>query len=313
MSRYLPTEVFELDPAKPAHKPERRALLDLRGWMFLGMGLAGILTVALIVTADESYAGIDGMRAVRAFVPENEQDRPDIKNIPFLGGIVAVIHDAAPDFFAPTPDAVGSDPQPVVLPGPPSPQPANSPSSSASPTPSGAPAVQPSASTPPPSATTSPVPSSPTPTPTSSGATPALTATPSPTVAPNLSITTDRGATAVVNLADLTPGDSMDRTITVQNAGNLAFRYTVSASQTSSTLLWTDPVDGLQLTVKTAGGSVLYAGPLSGLGTLAGPTILAPGTTELLRYTFAFPTTAGNTFQGLVQDLTLVFDATEYP
>ena len=86
----------------------------------------------------------------------------------------------------------------------------------------------------------------------------------------------------------------MARTITVQNSGSVAFRYTVSATQTASTRLWTDPVDGLQLTVRTAGGAVLYAGPLAALGSLAGPTILAPGTTELLAYTVDFPATASN-------------------
>jgi hypothetical protein len=105
----------------------------------------------------------------------------------------------------------------------------------------------------------------------------------------------------------------MTRTITVLNRGSLAFRYTVSASRTASTLLWTDTTDGLQLTVSTSAGAVLYAGPLSGLGALAGPTTLAPGTNELLRYTFDFPASAPNAFQGLVQDLTLVFDAVEFP
>jgi len=117
----------------------------------------------------------------------------------------------------------------------------------------------------------------------------------------------------LVDLTDLVPGDSVDRTITVLNTGTLAFRYAVSASQTASTALWTDPTLGLQLTVRTSGGAVLYAGPLSGLGVLAGPTTLAPGGTELLRYTFDFPASASNTFQGLVQDLTLVFDAVQFP
>ena len=105
----------------------------------------------------------------------------------------------------------------------------------------------------------------------------------------------------------------MTRTITVVNSGSLAFRYSVSATRSASTLLWTDTNDGLQLTVSTSTGTVLYAGPLSGLASLGGPTTLAPGTTELLRYTFDFPATAPNSFQGLVQDLTLVFDAIQFP
>ena len=138
-------------------------------------------------------------------------------------------------------------------------------------------------------------------------------ATPTPTPAPILAITTDRDGIAAVDLTGLVPGDSVERTITVQNTGNVAFRYTVSATQTASTLLWTDTTNGLQLVVRTSGGTTLYTGPLSGLGTLACPTTLAPGTTELLRYTFYFPGNASNAFQGLVQDLALVFDAIEFP
>jgi hypothetical protein len=327
MSRYLPNEVFELEPAPKGPDRRRRAWgLDLRAWLFLGMGLAGILTVALIVTADNVYADIDSMRGVSASVPRPED--PPITKIPFLGGFISAIHDVAPGFFAPSPDSVQQPPQS-------SSRPASSPSSSPSPAVSVVPAAQlPVSTTPPPASTASPSPTSSaspsapvsgpsaTPVPTSP---PAPTATPtsaptaspspspSPTAAPPLAISIDRGATAVFDLAHLVPGDSMARSITVQNTGSLAFRYTVSATQTASTLLWTDAADGLQLTVRTAGGAVLYAGPLSGLGFLAGPSVLAPGATELLSYTVDFPVTALNVFQGLNQDLVLVFDAIQFP
>ena len=65
--------------------------------------------------------------------------------------------------------------------------------------------------------------------------------------------------------------------------------------------------------MSTGGGTVLYSGPLSGLSALAGPTVLAPGASETLRYDFAFPASATNSFQGLLQDLTLVFDAVQFP
>ena len=301
--------------------------MNLRIALLLAMALAGILTIALIVTADESYAGIDGLRAIRAFVGQKDGDAVNVARIPFLGAIASAIHDVAPQLFDPAP------PAPLAGPAAPpsasaSPPPTDQPAAPVSHAPSAAPAARPSAPVAPgPRATPAP---SPSPTPSSStqpasappataaptappSATPPPTPTPSPTPAPTLAVSTDRGATAIVSLADLVPGDAIHRTITVRNDGTLAFRYTVAASQTASTLLWTDSTNGLQLTVRTAGGAILYSGALSGLGVLPGPTVLTPGVTETLRYTFDFPATASNAFQGLVQDLALVFDAVEYP
>lgn len=261
------------------------------------MGLAGILMIALIVSADRSYAGIDGLRAVTAFAPANEQDPPAKGTIPVLTGVLDGIRDLP--IFA-TPEPV---PQPAAGPTTPS---------QATPPPSAPPTTAPSApasATPPPSPAPSTTPA-PTPAPST---TPTPTPAPIPTPPPALNLATDRGASAIVALSDLVPGDTVDRTITLQNTGTLGFRYTVSETQTASTALWTDTTSGIQLTVATSGGSVLYTGPMSGLGALAGPTILAPGATETLRYTFAFPAAAPDAFQGLVQDLTLVFTATQYP
>ena len=303
--------------------------LDLRAWLLLGMGLAGMLTVALIVTADESAAdlGVDGLRSIVARVPAAEQDHPDAASpagsIPLIGGLVAIVRDFAPSIFGIATGAPSSDPAPAVTAAPPtaSPQPANSPSTPTQPSAPSVPAVQqPASATPPPaSATPSPAPtSSPVPSPTIPFAPvlpPSPTATPSPTPTPSgsVAITTDRGGTAIVNLAGLVPGDTISRTITVTNSGSLGFRYAVSATQTASSALWTDTADGLQLTVSTTGGTVLYSGPLSGLSALAGPTVLAPAASETLRYEFAFPVSAPNSFQGLLQDLTLVFDAVQFP
>ena len=262
------------------------------------MGLAGILTVALIVTADQSNAGVNAMRAVTAFAPASEQDPPPKGQIPLLTGLLDGIRDL-PVFVAPT-----ATPTPA-----PSAQPANVPVAVTAPqttSPSAAaPALIPApAATPGPTAAPSPTPSP----------IPPAAATPSPTPTPApLQVSTDRGALTIVALADLVPGDTIARTITVKNTGALGFRYTVAATQTANTALWTDPTNGLQLTVADSGGLVLYSGPLSGLGFLAGPGTLAPGDTELLRYTFAFPASASDAFQRLVQDLTLVFTATQYP
>ena len=275
------------------------------------MGLAGILTIALIVSADQSYAGINGLRAIRAFPPSSEQD-PTARAIPVLTGLLDGIRElpifgpapvvppsataapAAQGVAAPTAAPSAATPVPATGSTPPitTPTPSQAPSASPSPSPTPAPSVTPS---PAPPATPTPAP------------------TPSPTLAPGLALTTDRGASAIVALGDLVPGDVIDRTITLKNTGTLGFRYTVSASQTASTLLWTDTTQGLQLSVATTGGLVLYAGPLSGIGSLTGPTMLASGASETLRYTFTFPAAASDTFQGLVQDLTLVFTATQFP
>lgn len=285
-----------------------------RAFILLLMGLAGILTVALIVTADRSYAGIDGMRAVTVFAPANEQDPPRPPGPAVLPGPVA--QTAPPVSGVPVSTSVPGTASPSAA--APSPAPFDSGVPAASPPVSSTPAPSSSPSQGSPSPTRTPAPTaSPTRTPTT--ATPPLTPTgtpaptPTPTPAPPVAISTDRGATAIVNLNDLVPGDTMVRTITVRNSGTLAFRYAVSVTQAASTRLWTDTVDGLQLTVSTLGGSTLKSGPISTLGTVAGPTILAPGTTETLRYTFTFPASAGSPFQGIRQDLALVFDAVEFP
>lgn len=289
------------------------------------MGLAGILTIALIVSADQSYAGIDGLRAVTAYPPVSEQDQAAQPSVPVLSGLSGLLDGIRElPIFGPSPSPVGTalvggtpstspnvagtgSPTVAPRPGSPSQAPAgaspapSTPSTTApsNPAPSATP-VSPTTPTPTPTATPTPAPSS-TPTPTPSG-------TPAP-----LTLATDRGATAVVTLGDLVPGDTIVRTITLRNTGSLVFTYVVSTTQTASTLLWTDITNGLQLTVATGTGTVLYSGPIAGLGLLASTTVLAPGATELLRYTFDFPAGAPDTFQGLLQDLTLVFTATQYP
>jgi len=84
-------------------------------------------------------------------------------------------------------------------------------------------------------------------------------------------------------------------------------------SQTAGTPLWTDVTDGLQLTLRTPGGVVLYSGPLGGLGSVAAPNVVAAGASDDLVYAFALPLSAANTFQGLSQDLTIAFTAVQLP
>ena len=261
------------------------------------MGLAGILTIALIVSADQSHAGIDGLRAITAYAPASEQDPPRNGTAPVLTGPLDGRRDLPIFGLAPT--------------GSPADAPAAAVGSSAPKA-----VVQPVDTTPPAAVVpglSAPVSTAPSPTPTAAPPSAPPAPRPTPSATPPLALTTDRGSAATVSLGDLVPGDRVYRTITLKNVGTLGFRYTVSATQTASTLLWTDTTNGLQLTVATGAGTVLYSGPLSAFGTLPGPSTLIPGGTELLRYTFDFPVGAPDTLQGLLQDLTLVFTATQFP
>src|SRR5438105_11988979 len=151
------------------------------------MGLAGMLTVALIVTADESAAGlrVDGLRSIVALVPAAEQDHPDaaapvkpvkpvnqVSSIPLIGGLAAFVRDFAPSIFGVSAGSPSSD-DVTRSPAGPSPQPANSPSPSALPPALLVPAVQ--------------QPASATPQPTSAAPSPSLAPTaPAPTARPTL-------------------------------------------------------------------------------------------------------------------------------
>lgn len=283
------------------------------------MGLAGILTIALIVSADQSYAGVNGLRAVTAYPAAAEQDQA--ARPPVLGGLIGLLDGVRElPVFAPPAATPGDGAAPAAGVAVPAASATATPRSAAGAPPAARPAPSPTAApsaTPAPPSSPTPAPSTPAPAAAAPTAPPAAPATPAPiasaTPASALSLTTDRGATAVVNVGDLVPGDTLDRTITLKNTGTVGFRYAIAATQTASTPLWTDPANGLRLTVAASDGTVLYSGPVSSLGSLAIATTLPPGATELLRYTFAFPPAAPDTFQGLLQDLTLVFTATQYP
>jgi spore coat-associated protein N len=113
----------------------------------------------------------------------------------------------------------------------------------------------------------------------------------------------------LVNVTNLVPGDTMNRTVTITNTGNAGFTYVGSISATANTLLWSDVTNGLQVTVKR-GATVLYTGALKNLAIPASGTIAAAGT-DTLTFDFTFPTSAGNTFQALTQDFTITYTATQ--
>ena len=113
----------------------------------------------------------------------------------------------------------------------------------------------------------------------------------------------------LVNVTNLVPGDTMNRTVIITNSGNVSFTYSAAITATANTVLWSDLTNGLQVTVKR-GVTVLYTGPLKNLALAASGTI-APAGTDTLTYDFTFPAGAGNTFQSLNQDFTVTYTATQ--
>ena len=125
-----------------------------------------------------------------------------------------------------------------------------------------------------------------------------------------LSMSNDKpNANDLVNVTNLVPGDTVSRSVTITNTGNAGFTYTASISATANTTLWSDATNGLQVTV-LRGATTLYTGALKNMSLPASGTIAASGT-DTLTYNFSFPATAGNSMQGLTQDFTITYTATQ--
>jgi hypothetical protein len=125
-----------------------------------------------------------------------------------------------------------------------------------------------------------------------------------------LTMSNDKSAAAsLVNLSNMVPGDTANRTVVISNTGNVGFTYTAAISAVANTLLWSDTTNGVQVTVKR-GATVLYTGPLKNMALAASPTVAAGGT-DTLTFDFSLPTSAGNTFQTLTQDFTITYTSTQ--
>jgi len=125
-----------------------------------------------------------------------------------------------------------------------------------------------------------------------------------------LTMSNDKSAAAsLVNLSNMVPGDTANRTVVISNTGNVGFTYTPAISAVANTLLWSDTTNGIQVTVKR-GATTLYTGALKNMTWGASGTIAASGT-DTLTFDFSLPSTAGNTFQSLTQDFTITYTATQ--
>ncbi len=126
-----------------------------------------------------------------------------------------------------------------------------------------------------------------------------------------LSITNDKAAAgALVTLANMVPGDTATRTVTLTNSGSVGFTYSFSAGQSGNTLLWTDATNGLQVSA-TRGATTLYSGALKNMQNVAIAAPVSAGGTDTITYAFSLPASAGNSFQTLTQDLTITYTATQ--
>ncbi|WNV76724.1 TasA family protein [Geodermatophilus sp. DSM 44513] len=126
-------------------------------------------------------------------------------------------------------------------------------------------------------------------------------------------------------VTDLVPGDSIARTVTLENNGTSALSsVSLGVTAGSATVLTGDQVNGLQLALTactvpwteaagpthTCAGNqraITTAGAVVGDHALDAPASLEPGGADHLLVTLTLPTTAGNAFQGQSTTLTLTF------
>ena len=145
---------------------------------------------------------------------------------------------------------------------------------------------------------------------------------------------TNSTATLPMTAAGFVPGDSISRSVDLVNSGNLAFAgIQMTSTATTSSLLDTDKVNGLQLNIKSCpvnwtetvtNGVATYT--CSGTATTvvnSGPAVMSsnpaslasvnPGAAAVdhLVVTLSLPIGADNTFQGKTSALSVSFTGTQ--
>jgi hypothetical protein len=131
-------------------------------------------------------------------------------------------------------------------------------------------------------------------------------------------------ASAVIGLSAMMPGDTVNGTLTVDNAGTGQLRYSLTSSSTNADTKALR--DGITLTIKLRDvaadvctafdGTSLYTGTLalaafgsSVVGPQAGDRTLAGAASEKLCLRATLPITAANSYQGGATTTTFTFDA----
>jgi hypothetical protein len=144
---------------------------------------------------------------------------------------------------------------------------------------------------------------------------------------------TNSTASLPMTAAGFVPGDSISRSVDLVNSGNLAFAgIQMTSTATTSSLLDTDKVNGLQLSIKSCpvnwtesvtNGVATYTcsgtattvatGPAVNTVGLNGAASFNPGAAGVdhLVVTLSLPGTADNTFQGKTSALSVSFTGTQ--
>ena len=146
-----------------------------------------------------------------------------------------------------------------------------------------------------------------------------------------VSINLTQPSAVSLTVSNFVPGDSMSRAFNLANDGDTALSsVNLAVAATASSILNTDTLNGLQLSLKscsvawTQGGTetaptYTCSGTERSLGT--GPAVsnfpltnaasLTPGGTDHLVTTITLPSGAGNEFQGQSSTLSLTFSGTQ--
>ncbi|MCU1613239.1 MAG: uncharacterized protein JWO98_779 [Frankiales bacterium] len=140
------------------------------------------------------------------------------------------------------------------------------------------------------------------------------------------------GAFAVpVTTTGFVPGDSLSRAVNLSNNGDTALTsVSLASTATAASILTTDTVNGLQLSVKscsvpyTQGGTstaatytcsgtekTVISGPAVSTNILNGLNSVNAGGVDYLVFSVSLPAGADNTFQGKSATLSLVFSGTQ--
>ena len=148
-----------------------------------------------------------------------------------------------------------------------------------------------------------------------------------------LSLDLTAGGTAgmTMSAANFVPGDSVSRSVELVNSGDLSFAgISLASSATTSSILDTDKVNGLQLSAKSCSvvwtetitnGVASYScsgttttivnGPAVNTTTVGNVASMNPKSTDHLLLTVSLPVNAGNEFQGKTSALSINFTGTQ--